>query len=58
MYLYGLSLGVPVDTLFKIMTSPFAFRLVELAKGDIFSGNSGCRTILGALDYLHRDPLE
>ena len=58
MYLYGLSLGVPVDTLFKIMTSPLAFRLVELAKGDIFSGNSGCRTILGALDYLHRDPLE
>lgn len=58
MYLYGLSLGVPVDTLFKIMTSPLAFRLVELAKGDIFSGNSGCRTILGALDYLHKDPLE
>lgn len=58
MYLYGLSLGVPVDTLFKIMTSPFAFRLVELAKGDIFSGNSGCRTIIGALDYLHKDPLE
>lgn len=58
MYLYGLSLGVPVDTLFKIMTSPLAFRLVELAKGDIFSGNSGCRTVLGALDYLHKDPLE
>ncbi len=58
MYLYGLSLGVPVDTLFKIMTSPFAFRLVELAKGDIFSGNSGCGTIIGALDYLHRDPLD
>lgn len=58
MYLYGLSLGVPVDTLFKIMTSPFAFRLVELAKGDIFSGNSGCGTIIGALDYLHKDPLE
>lgn len=58
MYLYGLSLGVPVDTLFKIMTSPFAFRLVELAKGDIFSGNSGCGTIIGTLDYLHRDPLD
>lgn len=58
MYLYGLSLGVPVDTLFKIMTSPLAFRLVELAKGDIFSGNSGCGTIMGALGYLHRDPLE
>lgn len=58
MYLYGLSLGVPVDTLFKIMTSPFVFRLVELAKGDIFSGNSGCGTIIGALDYLHRDPLD
>ena len=58
MYLYGLSLGVPVDTLFKIMTSPLAFRLVELAKGDIFSGNSGCGTIIGALDYLHKDPLE
>ena len=58
MYLYGLSLGVPVNTLFKIMTSPFAFRLVELAKGDIFSGNSGCGTIIGALDYLHKDPLD
>lgn len=58
MYLYGLSLGVPVDTLFKIMTSPFAFRLVELAKGDTFSGNSGCGTIIGTLDYLHKDPLE
>lgn len=57
-YLYGLSLGVPVDTLFKIMTSPLAFRLVELAKGDIFSGNSGCGTIISALDYLHRDPLD
>lgn len=58
MYLYGLSLGVSVDTLFKIMTSPLAFRLVELAKGDIFSGNSGCGTIISALDYLHRDPLD
>lgn len=58
MYLYGLSLGVPVDNLFKIMTSPLAFRLVELAKGDIFNGNSGCGTILKALGYLHKDPLD
>lgn len=58
MYLYGLSLGVPVNTLFKIMTSPVAFRLAELAKGDLFNGNKGCNTILGAIDYLHKFPLD
>ena len=58
MYLYGLSLGVSVDTLFNKMTSSLAFRLVELVKGDIFRANSGCRTILGSLDYVHKGPLE
>ena len=58
MYLYGLSLGIPVNTLFQVMTSPIAFRLTELAKGDLFNGNNGCHTILGALNYLHDFPTD
>ena len=40
MYLYGLSIGVPVETLYKVMTSPIAFRLAEITKGDVFNGES------------------
>ena len=58
MYLYGLSLGVPVETLYKIMTSPLAIRLAELTRGDAFNGNSGTGNILGAISYLHKDPVD
>jgi hypothetical protein len=37
MYLYGLSLGMSFDAIYKIMTSPLAFRLAELTKGDVFN---------------------
>lgn len=56
MYLYGLSIGVPTDTLYKIMTSPLAFRLAELTKGDIFNKDSGKFTVLNALTYLYTEP--
>jgi hypothetical protein len=52
MYLYGLSLGIPFDTLYKIMTSPLAFRLAELTKGDSFNNDSGTIDVIGALDYI------
>jgi hypothetical protein len=37
MYLYGLSIGMPVADLYKMLTSPLAFRLTELTKGDTFN---------------------
>jgi hypothetical protein len=52
MYLYGLSLGIPFDTLYKIMTSKLGFRLAELTKGDTFNNDSGTNDIIGALDYI------
>lgn len=58
MYIYGLSIGVPVETLYQIMTSPLALRLSELTKGDIFNNNTGTGTIINAINYLHRDPTD
>lgn len=56
MYLYGLSIGVPVETLYKVMTSPIAFRLAEITKGDVFNGESSQFSILGALNYIKTGP--
>lgn len=56
MYLYGLSLGVPVSTLYKIIASPLGFRLAELTKGDSFNEDNGTNDIVGALDYVLQEP--
>jgi hypothetical protein len=58
MYLYGLSIGIPFDQLYDVMTTPLAFRLTELTKGDSFNGNSGTINIIGALRYLKQEPLD
>ena len=47
MYLYGLSIGIPFDQLYDVMTTPLAFRLTELTKGDGFNNNSGTINIIG-----------
>ena len=56
MYLYGMSIGVPFETIFKIMSSPIGFRIAELVKGDSFNGDSGKFTILNAIKYLRNAP--
>lgn len=56
MYIYGLSIGVPVETLVKIINSPLGIRLAELTKGDIFNNNPGTGSILNTISYLHNDP--
>lgn len=56
MYLYGLSIGVPFNELYRIMTSPLAFRLAELTKGNMFNGDQGTINIVGALRYLNQEP--
>lgn len=56
MYLYGLSIGIPFEQLYEVMTTPLAFRLTELTKGDSFNGDSGTNTIVGALQYLENEP--
>ena len=56
MYLYGLSIGVPIGELYRLMTSPLAFRLTELTKGDAFSYTPGVNGILGAFRYLREEP--
>lgn len=56
MYLYGLSIGIPVETLYKVMTSPIAFRLAEITKGDIFNGEPSQFSILGAFNYIKNGP--
>lgn len=56
MYLYGLAIGVPVETLYKVMTSPIAFRLAEITKGDVFNGESSQFSILGAFNYIKTGP--
>ena len=56
MYLYGLSMGIPTNTLYRIMSSPLAFRLAELTKGDIFNGDNGKFTVLNAINYLYQEP--
>jgi hypothetical protein len=39
------------------MTSPLAFRLTELTKGDMFNDNDGTFNIVGALQYLKEEPV-
>jgi hypothetical protein len=56
MYLYGTSLGIPFETLFKIINSPFGNRVSALTRGDIFNGNRGTIDVIGALDYLYTEP--
>lgn len=56
MYLYGLSIGIPFEQLYEVMTSPLAFRLSELTKGDSFNNDSGTNNIVGALQYLKNEP--
>ena len=56
MYLYGLSIGIPFEQLYEVMTTPLAFKLTELTKGDSFNGDSGTNTIVGALQYLKNEP--
>lgn len=58
MYLYGISIGIPFDQLFQVMTSPLAFRLTELTKGDFFNKDSGTINIIGALNYLKKEPIQ
>lgn len=58
MYLYGLSIGIPFEQLFQVMTSPLAFRLTELTKGDSFNFDSGTINIVGALKYLKNEPIQ
>ena len=38
------------------MTSPLAFKLSELTKGDSFNNDSGTNNIVGALQYLKNEP--
>lgn len=57
MYLYGLSIGIPFEQLFQVMTSPLAFRLAELTKGNYFNNDKGTTTITGALNYLKLEPI-
>lgn len=56
MYLYGLSLGIPFDNLYKIINSELGKRLVELTKGDYFNNDSGTIDVIGALDYIMQEP--
>lgn len=58
MYLYGLSIGIPFEQLYEVMTTPLAFKLTELTKGDSFNGNSGTINVVGALRYLKQEPKE
>jgi hypothetical protein len=56
MYLYGLSLGVPFESLYKIMTSPLMWRLTELTQGNFFNNDMGTYNISGSLNYLLYTP--
>ena len=58
MYLYGLSIGMSFDSIYDIMTSPLAFRLAELTKGDVFNKQEGQRDILSTMQYLRREPTQ
>jgi len=41
MWLFGMSLGVPLESMKNIMMSPTAFLISELASNDSFSGYNG-----------------
>ena len=55
MYLYGASLGVPIETLVKIINSPLGIRLVELSQGNMFEHIKGQGKLLSAFCYMFGD---
>ena len=52
MYVYGMTLGVPTETLIKIMTSPEGLILKALTEGSQFNNDSNAFKILDAIKKL------
>lgn len=58
LYMAGLTLGVPVDDIVKIMTSDFAWEITNLIENsNVFNDQSGVFDFDAALDYYNRGPL-
>lgn len=54
LYLYGISIGMPGEDIFKIMTSPTAQVLARLTKDNIFTSEYLSENISNAIDNIRR----
>lgn len=52
MYIYGMTLGIPIETLISIMKSPAGMILKELTEGSLFDGDIGSFRVLDVFDKL------
>lgn len=53
MYVYGMTLGIPTETLIKIMTSPEGLILKEMTEGSYFNRDTNAFRILDVFDKLN-----
>lgn len=53
MYIYGLTLGIPIQTLIDIMKSDEGMLLKELTEGSIFDGDAASFRVLDVFDKLN-----
>lgn len=57
MYIYGLSVGIPFNTIATLLMSPMGLTLKELLEGNVFNKQqNGFNTISSALNYLMIGP--
>ena len=58
LYLAGLALGVPLESLVKIMTSDFAWEITKLINDNVFNDNTGLSGVDAVLKYYLEGPVK
>lgn len=56
LYLYGITVGIPVEELYEKLTSPTAIVLDRLMKGNILTNDNQFPTLTSAINYLISGP--
>jgi hypothetical protein len=56
MYVFGVSIGMDIESVSKIMTSDVGLLLTDLTKSNVFTGEKGIFSISKVFDYLETGP--
>lgn len=56
MYLYGISIGVPVEKLYNIINSDLGLEFSKILDGNIFNNNDGTYTLDNTFNYFESGP--
>jgi hypothetical protein len=56
MYLYGISIGVPVERLYSIINSDLGLEFSKILDGNTFNNNDGTYTLDNTFNYFELGP--